>query len=67
VNVKYIHDKNKGAIMANKKEQKTAGDTYVYVKDRQGVEYICKLKDLLRADELTEEEKARCMAPPGGA
>lgn len=41
--------------------------SYVFVKDSDGVEYICRLEDLKRADELTEEEKAKCMAPPGDA
>jgi hypothetical protein len=41
--------------------------TYVYVKDSDGVEYVCRMEDLKKADELTEEEKAKCMAPPGDA
>ncbi|MFZ7124792.1 MAG: hypothetical protein ACOWWM_01395 [Desulfobacterales bacterium] len=40
---------------------------YVYVKDRDGVEYVCKAEDLKKPDELTEEEKAACMLPEGGA
>ncbi len=40
---------------------------YVYVKDSQGVEYICRLADLKSPDELSEEEKAACMAPQGDA
>jgi len=40
---------------------------YVYVKDSEGTEYVCRLEDLKRADELTEEEKAGCMVPPGSA
>ena len=41
--------------------------TYVYVKDSDGVEYVCRMEDLKRPDELTEAEKANCMAPPGDA
>jgi hypothetical protein len=40
---------------------------YVYVKDAEGIEYVCRLEDLKRADELTEEEKEKCMSPPGDA
>ena len=40
---------------------------YVYVKDNEGTEYVCRLEDLKRPDELTEEEKAGCMVPPGSA
>lgn len=40
---------------------------YVYVKDEDGVEYICKLEDLKKPDELSEEEKSKCMIPPGSA
>jgi hypothetical protein len=49
-------------------ESKSADQAkYVYVKDSQGVQYICKLSDLKKPDELTEEEKAGCMNPPGDA
>jgi hypothetical protein len=40
---------------------------YVYVKDEKGIEYVCKLEDLKRADQLSEEEKEKCMNPPGDA
>jgi hypothetical protein len=40
---------------------------YVYVKDADGIEYVCRLEDLKRADQLTEEEKEKCMSPPGDA
>ena len=40
-------------------------ESYVYVKDSQGVEYVCKLSDLKKPDELSEEEKDKCMNPPG--
>ena len=40
---------------------------YVYVKDSEGTEYVCRLEDLKRPDELTEDEKAGCMVPPGSA
>lgn len=41
--------------------------SYVFVKDSDGVEYICRLEDLKKVDELSEEEKSKCMAPPGDA
>ncbi len=50
-----------------KKEEKKKDENYVYVKDSQGVEYVCRLEDLKKAEELTEEEKEKCMAPPGSA
>ena len=40
---------------------------YVYVKDADGIEYVCKLEDLKKPDELSEEEKENCMSPPGDA
>ncbi len=49
----------------DKQENKKA--KYVYVKDNDGVQYVCKLEDLKRADELSEEEKDKCMQPPGDA
>ena len=48
-----------------KKEPKKS--SYVYVKDSEGVEYVCKLEDLKKLNELSEEEKAKCMVPPGSA
>jgi len=39
---------------------------YVYVKDEDGVEYVCRLEDLKRADQLSEEEKEKCMNPRTG-
>jgi hypothetical protein len=50
----------KDAIQTTKK-------SYVYVKDNDGVEYVCRVEDLKKIDELSEEEKAKCMAPPGDA
>lgn len=52
--------------MAEKKGQAPKSN-YVYVKDSDGVQYICRLEDLKKVDELSEEEKAKCMAPPGDA
>ena len=40
---------------------------YVYVKDSEGVQYVCKLSDLKKPDELSEAEKEKCMSPPGDA
>ena len=50
--------------MAEKESPKPKGG-YVYVKDQDGVEYICRMEDLKKPDELTDEEKAACMIPPG--
>lgn len=52
--------------MPNKENQEKKGK-YVYVKDSQGVEYVCRLEDLKKAEELSEEEKDKCMVPPGSA
>lgn len=48
-------------------EQNSPSQRYVYVKDRNGIEYVCRLEDLKNPRELTEEEKAACMQPPGDA
>lgn len=50
--------------MTQKEEKKKK---YVYVKDAEGIEYVCRLEDLQRADQLSEEEKEKCMSPPGDA
>jgi len=42
-------------------------EKYVYVKDADNNVYVCKLSDLKKADELSEEEKDLCMKPPGDA
>jgi hypothetical protein len=49
------------------KEEKSKKEQYVYVKDSQGVEHVCRLEDLKKFEELTEEEKENCMVPPGSA
>ena len=51
----------------SKAAEKKTKRPYVYVKDQDGVEYICRLEDLKRVDKLSEEEKAKCMAPQGDA
>lgn len=33
----------------------------VFVHDKDGKEYVCYLKDIKSADELTEEERAKCL------
>lgn len=53
--------------MAEKESKPEKKKKYVYVKDADGVEYICKLEDLKRADQLSEEEKENCMSPQGDA
>ena len=52
--------------MAQEKDAKPQ-KKYVYVKDKDGIEYVCRLEDLKRADQLSEEEKEKCMNPPGDA
>jgi hypothetical protein len=52
--------------MGNKQPAELKSE-YTYVKDADGVLYICKIKDLKKEDALTEEEKASCMIPPGDA
>ncbi len=49
------------------KEKEPKKPSYVHVKDSQGVEYVCRLEDLKKLDEMSEEEKAKCMVPPGSA
>ena len=48
-------------------DQEKKQSKYVYVKDEDGVQYVCRLEDLKKADELSEEEKDKCMQPPGDA
>ena len=50
-----------------KEEQKQPKGKYVYVKDADGTEYVCRIEDLRRLDQLSETEKAACMIPPGSA
>ncbi|MGB5984271.1 MAG: hypothetical protein WBG37_03120 [Desulfobacterales bacterium] len=52
--------------MAENEGKKPKGK-YVYVKDSDGTQYVCRLEDLKKPDELSEEEKADCMVPPGSA
>lgn len=52
--------------MSEQKGEK-AKKKYVYVKDENGIEYVCKLEDLKRADQLSDDEKGKCMSPPGDA
>jgi hypothetical protein len=49
------------------KEKGKLKKPYMYVKDSDGVVYICKSEDLKNAEELTEEELKSCMIPPGDA
>ena len=41
------------------KEDSKPQKKYVYVKDKDGIEYVCRLEDLKRADELTDDEKEK--------
>ncbi len=50
------------------KEPRKLKDRFVWVKDREGNEFVCPVDALKDPDQLTEEEKARCMdakAPRG--
>jgi hypothetical protein len=58
---------NEGGGEMAEHQAKKPKETYVYVKDEKGVVYVCRAGDLKRPDELTEEEKASCMMPPGDA
>ena len=51
-----------------KKESPKPNDRFVRVKDREGNEFVCPARALMNPDELTEEEKSRCVdaAPPRG-
>lgn len=49
------------------KKETPPQERYVYVTDRDGTQYVCRLADLKRPDQLTEEEKENCMIPPGDA
>ena len=44
---------------------KKTKDRLVWVKDREGNEYVCPLHALKNPDELTEEEKSRCVDAKG--
>ena len=44
---------------------KKAKDRLVWVKDREGNEFVCPLHALKNPDELTEEEKSRCVDAKG--
>lgn len=43
-------------------------DRFVWVKDKEGNEFVCPASALRRPDELTDEEKSRCVdaAQPRG-
>jgi hypothetical protein len=56
-----------GDQLVEQNEGRRSKGRYVYVKDRRGVEYICRAEDLKKPDELTEEEKKACMQPQGDA
>ncbi len=48
-------------------DEKRKEEQYVYVKDDNNNVYVCKLSDLKKPDELSEEEKDLCMKPQGDA
>lgn len=47
-----------------KEPRKKLKDRFVLVKDKDGNEFVCRIEDLKRPDELTEDEKAACFQPP---
>jgi uncharacterized protein YpmB len=40
---------------------KTDKDRYVWVQDKSGKVFVCKLSDLLDPADLSDEEKAKCL------
>ena len=46
---------------AGKRQQKRR---FVKVKDDNGTEYVCRIEDLKKFEELSEAEKAMCFQPP---
>ena len=49
-------------------QQKGRGKRFIKVTDREGNEFVCPINALRNPDELSEEEKARCIdaASPRG-
>ena len=50
--------------MENDKSRKLK-DRFVWVKDRQGNEFVCAVSALKDLNELSEEEKAQCVDAAG--
>jgi len=48
-------------------ENRDRESKYIYVKDEKGVEYVCKISDLKRVDNLSDDEKEACMPTTGDA
>jgi hypothetical protein len=59
--------RQKEADMEKQESRKPTG-RFVWVKDKEGNEFVCPVNALRNPDELTEEEKSRCMdaASPRG-
>lgn len=49
--------------MENQKRRRLK-DRFVYVKDDEGKQYICRVDALKDPEKLTEEEKMACFDPP---
>lgn len=49
----------------DKQKSRKLKDRFVWVKDREGNEFVCAIDALKDPDELTEEEKSRCMEAAG--
>jgi hypothetical protein len=47
-----------------KENRRKLKDRFVYVKDDEGREYICRVDELKDPEKLTEEEKNACFDPP---
>ena len=46
------------------KRRELLKNRFIRVKDDQGNEYICKIEDLRKFEELSDEEKALCSGLP---
>ena len=47
-----------------KERRRKLKERFVYVKDAEGKEYICRVDALKDPEKLTEEEKTACFEPP---
>jgi hypothetical protein len=54
----------KGETMDKPKTRKLK-DRFIWVKDREGNEFVCAVDSLRDPNELTEEEKSQCMDAAG--
>lgn len=52
-------------MVMNDKEPRKLKDRFVWVKDREGNEFVCPASSLKDPGDLTEEEKALCVDAAG--